>query len=104
MVLDRTTRSSHITRPVVFTCEACGVEKPAHRWQRRRYCSLSCANRGRARKWARPAPLVVRNTRIVRLHRERLKAPAILTALVNEQSGQWDEYRVATTRLTAASV
>jgi hypothetical protein len=48
--------------------------------------------------------LVVRNKRVVRLHRERLKAPAILTALVNEQSGQWDEYRVATTRLTAASV
>lgn len=71
--------------PRTFTCRACGTEFLSRTWRNPRFCSLSCANRGRVRR-RRPGD-VARNALILQLHAQGLKAPQIRDALAAENRG-----------------
>lgn len=67
-------------KPRMLRCRVCGVSRSLRTWQRQRFCSLSCANRGRKRP--RDPILVARNALILDLHAQGVKAPKIREALI----------------------
>lgn len=91
--------------PRVARCRACRTSFRIYPWQARcaqlhsgrirRYCSLSCANRGR--KVARHPLLARRNRRIIELHLAGYRAPKILTTLATEHE-DWSAIVPATVR------
>ena len=95
--------------PRTRRCRACGISFKVYPWQARRaqsrtgptrrYCSVSCANRGR--KVERDPLLAQRNRRIIALHLEGQKAPRILTTLAAEHA-DWSEIVPATVRQVLA--
>jgi hypothetical protein len=95
--------------PRVARCRACRASFRIYPWQARcaqlhsgrirRYCSLSCANRGR--KVQRDPMLAQRNKRIIALHRAGQKAPAILVALTEERA-EWGAIAQITVRQVLA--
>jgi hypothetical protein len=95
--------------PRVARCRACRASFRIYPWQARcaqlhsgrirRYCSLSCANRGR--KVQRDPLLVKRNRRIIDLHLAGNKAPTILATLATEHV-DWSAIVPATVRQVLA--
>lgn len=73
-----------LRRARTFRCRVCGGEEKVRFWQRPKYCSTACSNRGRQRK--QPPEEERRNRRVVELHASGLKAPRI-AALVWEELG-----------------
>lgn len=83
------------TAPRRLQCRACRGPLPRRLWAGRHFCSRACANRGRHRE--RPQELSARDRRILALHAEGLRAPAILQRLGSEQEA-WGWYTPAAVR------
>ena len=68
--------------PRSYKCPTCGELFRAKAWRKPRFCSLSCANRGRAR--GRDPVIVARNARILELDGQGWKAPRIWHQIAEE--------------------